>query len=272
MKKWLNIFLAIIMVLALVMLSGCHEKYDLEQLAKEDAEKNPETYETEPVDIDIDELLAEDEAAAENQGSEPVQAEEEEPEEVTPPPATILGNRTETSYSNSYFGIKFNAPTDAWYIADEEELAQVMGFSSTSVDDEEILELLQSSGYVMDLYALDTSLGIESTNFDNINITIEDIGKLYGVLLSEQELAESSLATTKQALEAQGWSNVDLEVTEEVFAGSPRVCIECSAEKGSTSIFQKQIYIKKETYIACITVGSFGEDRTDSLLASFGAL
>lgn len=282
-RRGLSFFLLVVLIMSLVVLEGCHEKYDLEQLAKEDAEANPQQYadtadlESEDQDVDTtdDVETSETETGSDSQDSDAdTEDSSTDDSESTAgaPPSSILGNTTDTSYSNSYFGIKFNAPSDNWYIASDGELAQVMGIATSSIEDQDILDMLQDSGFVMDLYALDTTGSEGNITFDNINITIEDIGKMYGVLLSEQELAESTLSASKQALEAQGWTNVDMEVTETVFAGSPRTCTVSSSEMDGQTMYQKQVYIKKESYIACITVASFDEDRTDSMLNAFSAL
>ncbi len=289
MKKKYNILILMILILSLVVLAGCHEKYDLAQLAKEDAAQNPQNLldsdnsdeESEEESSDDEGETSEEESNSNSQGTDTTSttgadtnADENSDEETASgaPPATILGNTTTTTYTNSYYGIKFTAPNENWYIATDSELAQVMGMATSTIDDEAILETLQNSGFVMDLYALDTSESESSIIFDNINITIEDIGKMYGVLMSEQELAESTLEASKQTLQAQGWTDIEMEITEAVFAGIPRVCMESSSTKDGTTMYQKQVYLKKESYIACVTVASFGDDRTDQMLAAFTSL
>ncbi len=271
--------LAFCIILALTLLTGCHEKYDLAQLAEEYAQESGDAYidtaETENESSE-GEGTEEDDASnpegsssVNNQGNSDLETEEDG---SGAPPSSILGNTTTSNYSNSFFGIKFTRPSNDWYIATDDELGQVMGIATSSISDEKILETLQKSGFVMDFYALDTSGNADSLTFDNVNITIEDIGKMYGVLLTEQELAEASIASSKSALESQGWKNVSIEVDEAVFAGSPRVCTSSSAEMDGTKMFQKQIYIKKESYIACVTVGSFGSDKTEQMLKAFTSL
>ena len=263
MKKKTALFLIIMLVLSSIMMTGCHEKYDLAQLAKEEAEARAEA-----------EQKAREEAIANGELVEEEEAEEEEEvaEEVnTPPPSSILGKTTATTYSNSYFAVKYTSPGENWYIANQKEIGNIMGLTSSSINSEEILKILEDSGFVMDFYAMD-SKSADSSKIDNINITIEDIGKMYGVLLSEKDLADSSLSASKKALESQGWTNVNMEVAETVFCGVPRVCTVSSAESGKTKMFQKQVYLKKESFLACVTVASFGSDKTDEMLKAFSQL
>ncbi len=281
-NKKIYLLVFTLLIASLLVLTGCHEKYDLEQLAKEYEESNPtpkpedsSTSESDNQEETESSVESESSGGSGSSESSSTQAETSGTDaNETPgtPPSAILGNRTSSSYSNSFFGIKFTAPNKDWYIADSSELAKIMEMAQSTVTDEDVLNQLQSSGYVMDLYTLDTSVDANSSSFDDINITIEDIGKMYGVLMSEQELADSTSGTIKKALESQGRKNVDVDVEEEVFAGSPRVCISVSSEKDGTTLYQKQIYIKKESYLACITVSSYGQDKTDTLLNSFSAL
>lgn len=267
MKKKLSLILILVLALSTVFMTGCHEKYDLEEMAKEEEAASN----TEEATEENTEDTTEEEAEAAEDSTETEASTTEEVLQGTPP-AEILGKTTETSYSNSFFGIKYTTPNENWYIATKEELGQVMGMAASTISDEEILDILENSGFAIDFYALDTTNAATAVTFDSINITIEDIGKMYGILASEKELAESGLETSKQALEAQGWTNVNMEVTEAVFAGVPRVCTVSSAEMDGSKMFQKQIYLKKESYIACITVGSFDEDKTDEILKAFTAL
>lgn len=280
MKKRFTLLLVVVLSFSSIFLSACHEKYDLEELAKEEAqaaeeEAGEEVVEAEAVEEESSTTESGEKAEeqeAPNDAAEPSTSTDTEETSEGAPPSSILGNTTKTSYSNSYFGVKFNVPSENWYIATEQELGEIMGMNASTINDDEIINLLNSSGYVMDFYALDTTDAETKINFDSINVTIEDIGKMYGVLATEKDLADASLETYKQALSAQGWQNVEAEVSETVFAGVPRVCTSSSAEMDDTKMFQKQIFLKKESYIACITVGTFGEDKTDDLLAAFTAL
>ena len=52
--------------------------------------------------------------------------------------------------------------------------AQLLGYVADAVDNEALAELLSSTGMISDLYAMATD-----QSGDNINIQLEDLGKLY---------------------------------------------------------------------------------------------
>ena len=271
MKRKLAAILVVLMGLSMISLTGCHEKYDLEALAREEAEAQAKK-EAEKEAAEAAEN-GEDGENTEGEAGDTEEAQEAE-EETVPgvPPSDILGKTNANSYSNAYFGIKYTKPNDDWYLATQKELGEIMGMTSSTIKDENILSLLESSGFVMDFYAINANVPDDNSSFDSVNITIEDIGKMYGVLMSDKDLADSNVEVSKKALEAQGWKNVNMEVGEIVFAGVPRVCITSSAENGKLKMFQRQIYLKKESYLACVTVGTFGSDKTDSVLKAFSQL
>ena len=258
-KIILTIFIAILA--SILLLTGCHKKYDLAQLAKEEAEAQAA------------EESAESQNTTDSEGEnseESKENDEAEEEKDVSAPSTILGNTTSNSYSNSYYGLKFSAPNNDWYLASDSELAQVM--NQKNINDEVLLKVLNETGFIMDMYAVNTSADADSDIFDSVSVTIENISKLYSVILTEQELADASLPSIKNDLSAQGGKNVKAEVIETVVAGSPRVCISSSADMDKSKIYQKMVYIKKDTFVACITVTSFGSDKTDSILKAFAAL
>lgn len=191
--------------------------------------------------------------------------------ETTPAIAEeVLGESTETSYENTFFGFRFDAPNSSWYLLTLDELGQVMGIAASSLDDESLKDMFMESGAVTELYAMNLSEGYEGTTaFNNVNANIQDIGKLYGVMYSEKELAEDTRDLLVQTLEAQGATDVTTEITEAEFAGKNRTAMVITSNNNGIKTFQKQIYIKVESYVACITASSFGEDKTDEMLSIF---
>ena len=129
-----------------------------------------------------------------------------------------------------------------------------------------------NQGYAMDFYAMDLSTSFsESYLFNNVNITIQDIGRLYGAMYDEKEIAEASIETIEQALAAQGITDLEIEFSETEFAGKLRTSLMATSNNEGIKMFQKQIYIKNESAYACITATTFEEDKTDEVLALFTA-
>lgn len=265
MKKKLTIVLALILAIAMIVMTGC---------------SNKETPNEKPVEERTDEEPVEDEGSEDDEegevsieGNVTEEEGEDEPDEGETPDSTvpdeILGETTETSYVNTAFGIRYDAP-EGWYILTQEELGQIMGIAISSIDDDAIAEMFEDTGYAMDFYAMDIS-NAEAATYDNLNITIQDIGKLYGLLYNEKQVAEASLDSVKQALEAQGATVVDTELGETQFIGKTCTSLTVHSKAGDIDMYQKQVYLKEGSAMACITATTFGEDKTDEVLATFKA-
>lgn len=247
MKKKIVVVLALILIASMVFVTGC---------GKKDA-PGPES---------MNNNTAEEPAEEEEEAEEPAE------EEISAVPSELLGTGTDSSYENEFFGFKFEAP-EGWYVLSDEERGKAMGIASSEIDDEEILAMFESTGYAMDFYAMDVQNGDATTGaFSNLNITIQDVGKLYGMLYSEKEIAEASIATVEQALAAQGATDVKVEVGESEFLGETCVSMTTQSKAGGIDMYQKQVYVKKGSAMACVTATSFAENKTDEMLANFKAL
>ena len=215
---------------------------------------------------------SEAEEPAEEEPEEEPAEEPEEPEEnasTIAVPEELLGKQTATSYENEYFGLRYDVPAD-WYLLSREEIATIMGIAATTFDDEAMANMLKETGYVTDLYVMDTKPAIDGMEtFNNVNITIQDIGKLYGIIYDEKKLAEGSANTVKDALTAQGLTDIQTEISEMEFIGKNCVALTITSKAGTTNMYQKQVYLKNESALACVTATAMGEDKTDEILSVF---
>ena len=251
MKKKIVVVLALILIASMVLETGC---------GKKDA-PGPESGTPSSTTED-----------AEEEAEEPAEEAAEEAEETSAVPSELLGTGTDSSYENEFFGIKFEAP-EGWYVLSDEERGKAMGIASSEINDEEILAMFESAGYAIDFYAMDVQNGDAATGaYSNLNITIQDVGKLYGMLYSEKEIAEASIATVEQALAAQGATDIKVEVGEAEFLGETCVSMTTQSKAGGIDMYQKQVYVKKGSAMACVTATSFAENKTDEMLAAFKAL
>ena len=246
-KTFLSKILVFCLILTLVLsLAACGSKEEPKEEPAETEEKEEEPEEVE----------------------EP--AEKEEPEQVeTPVPEDLLGKITDTSYVNDHFGLRCDVPAD-WYILSKEEVATITGVAISNIDDEAILDMFKNNGYVTDFYAMETTPAIEGTDsFNNVNITIQDVGKLYGIVYDEKQLAEASVSAVEQSLKAQGATDIKTEISETEFIGKNYVCMTITSKIGDVNMYQKQVYLKDDSIIAAITATTLGEDKTDAMLAAF---
>lgn len=184
-------------------------------------------------------------------------------------PEVLLGKQTDTSYENTYFGLRYDTSAD-WHLLSREEIATIMGVSATSFDDEAMANMLKDTGYVIDLFVMDTKPAIDGVDtFNNVNISIQDIGKLYGNIYDEKKLAEASADTVKEALQAQGLTDINTEISETKFIGKNCVALTITSKAGDINMYQKQVYLRNESALACITATALSEDKTNEILSVF---
>ena len=79
------------------------------------------------------------------------------------------------------------------------------------------------------------------------------------------------METIKQTLAAQGVEVVSVDVGESNFIGKNCVSMTIVSKAGDITMYQKQVYLKNGSALACITATTFMEDRTDEVLAMFKA-
>ncbi|MBQ7245420.1 MAG: hypothetical protein IJS33_00670 [Firmicutes bacterium] len=263
MKKKLVVLIALMLIISMVFVTGCSKKEEPapQPAPEEEAEAEPEA--------ESEEEAAPGEETEQEESEETEEPAEEGAQEETVVPAELLGKTEDNSYVNEYFGFRFDA-ADNWYVLTASERAELMGLAAAEINDEDIATLLESAGYVTDFYALDTS-GSTVNGFNNVNVTIQDMGKLYGLITSEKKIAEASVDSIKQALAAQGMETIDVEVGETEFIGKNCVSMTIVSKAGDMQMFQKQIFLKNGSAMACVTATALEEDKTDELLAAFKA-
>ena len=179
----------------------------------------------------------------------------------------IMGVYTEASrtYENSFIGIGCKLDAD-WEVFNAGQIAELNGLLASQTDNEALAKQLESSGTAMPFYAQ------KESGFVTLNVALENLGLLYGSLLSEQQYAETSVKQVAPALESMGMSNVSTEVGSLSFAGSDHVAIFVTGTLQGVSFYEALVCVKTEKHMAIITVGSYSTDKTKDVLALFYAL
>ena len=192
--------------------------------------------------------------------SEPAEngAEEDEP---------ILGVYDEAAYvyTNEFAGLACQLD-ESWTVLDQAQIAEVMGLASELVTDEDAKNVLENSGAVHPFYAF-TDEGLVT-----LNMGIENLGLLYGVLLDEKTYAEKGAEQLAPALESMGMSDVSTEITTISFAGGEHTAIRVYGLFQGVDFYETLVCVKVKSYIATITAGSYLEDVTGDVLAMFYSL
>ncbi|MBQ5522416.1 MAG: hypothetical protein IIT86_06360, partial [Oscillospiraceae bacterium] len=123
---------------------------------------------------------------------------------------------------------------------------------------------LRDAGTACDLYAV----ALDDSG-DNVNIQLEDLGLLYGAVLTPKQYAEIALPQLKPALEQAGFQHVQIEMEDYEFAGRDRVSLLVTGDVNGVPVYERMILIKGGQYMGAITAFSLDLSRIDELFARF---
>ena len=182
-----------------------------------------------------------------------------------PEASDIVGTKDAHSYANEFLGI-MAAFDDGWYVLNDEETVQAMGYVVDSLKDQALADQLRSSGLVCDLYAL----ALDNSG-DNINIQIEDLGRLYGLVMSEDVYYKKAAPQLQTALERMGISNISISQETIAFAGAEHCSCLISGEYNGIGVYERLVMVKAGDYMATVTAFSRTPGRADDLLQFFAA-
>lgn len=180
------------------------------------------------------------------------------PAEPTVPVGPVLGVTEGSTYTNDFFGMTCTF-RDGWLVADEEQLAQIMGVTTDALTQAN----LDTTGSAYSLYAS------AADGLSSVNIVMENLGTVYGMILDTKTYAENSVKQLPAALEAVGMSNVTAQVTTATFAGREETAVTIQATMSGVNFYETMICLKQGSYIAVVTAASYYEDTTADILAVF---
>ncbi len=219
----------------------------------------------------VKEQEAEPEQAAEpQQEAEPRQEPASEPEAESAEEEKIdaqdmVGEKDATSYANKGLGIRVSVPA-TWQVLSDEQTAQLMGQLAENVDSESLAEALSTAGSMCDMYAVALDGG-----GDNVNITIEDLGILYGIALDEEKYLEIGLKNLEGSLGQMGITNIRVEKETFPFAGGDRFSALIKADFNGKPMYERMVLLKVGRYMGLVTSFSFDEGRMNDILNCFEA-
>lgn len=175
-----------------------------------------------------------------------------------------LGVVEGNTYTNSFLGITVTLDEN-WTFANDEEMAQIRGMTMDAMNDENLSQMLETSGAVMDMYAMDAE-------GRTVNIVLENLNILQSVALTEKAYIDATAGQLSPMLESMGFSIVNAETTEITFAGESHAAIKIHASVQGVDIYETVVVVKQGNYIASITVASYDQDTTASVLDQFTAI
>ena len=259
MKKLISILLLAAMLLALTACGAAGKAEDTAAAdkLKEAAQKVEEAA-----------AAAEEAALAEEtveEAAEAAPAEEAAPVEEEQKAEEMIGEKTASTYVNEGLGIRAEFPAN-WTVLDDEQTAQVMGLVADHLSEEDLADQLRESGSLCDLYAMATD-----QSGDNVNIMIQDLGVLYGIVLDENRYTDLNMDQIEPTLSQMGMTDITMEKANVTFAGAEHPSILVSANYSGVPVYEQMVIFKAGNYMSAITVFSVDKARVDQILGFFSA-
>lgn len=184
------------------------------------------------------------------------------PDQVEFRRGTVEGN----TYTSDFLGITATLDEN-WIIANDEQLAQLGGLVSDSFKDEDIKKLLENGSTVYEFYALN------QTDNSSVNITVQDLGSLGGIMVDEDAYADANLKGLPEVLSDGGITVTKLEKTTVAFAGSTHAALTLEGTVSEVALYETIVLLKNGPYMAVVTAASFDEANPPAnLLALFKGL
>lgn len=192
---------------------------------------------------------------------------------TTVPPTTaapekedpFIGETVNNVYTNGFLGITCQLDAQ-WTVLNKEQIAQQMGTTSDRLNNDAMTNAMEN-GTVFTVFSAQKLSGQL-----NMNITLEKLSLVNGVLLDEESYIKISKDQLAPALESMGLENVTVETAKIQFAGEEHHGLRIHGTIQGIDFYEELVCIKNGNYIASVTVGTLGENKTDDLLAMFKKL
>lgn len=261
--KHLKPTLALLMALLLVagMLSGCTRKDDL-------------TGSVTPPQIQPDEDKT---GAVTPKEEEPAGQTPETPETPEAPEASedeeapAIGRMAGGVYTNEYLSIGLELDEN-WEFYTAEELIQIDQDTQELLSDSELGELLANTEQFLDLQA-ENAAELLLLNINYTKLSMQE--RLAYAVMSEEDtidllLADDTAEMMRASYEQAGMSIESMEKVEVTFLGETHHALKTHMVMGDVDIYNLQLcFYQCGAYGATITLGSYIEDNTDSMLSLF---
>ncbi len=247
--------MAFVMVLSL---AACAEK-DVQTSTSEEVVASASVEEKEDVVVS--------EEAPEASEEVPEASVEEIPEEASVPEKDFaVGTIENNVYENTYAGLGC-ALSEDWIILDQEQMLTYNQLTAESVGDD-YAQLVDSLQTAYDMIA------VNSTNMDTITILFEKLDGLKFLLTEDTYLdATLSQSVTLEALTNMGMEGIEMAKDTISFAGKERQCIKITGNvAGVMDFYEVLIPVKLSKHFYCMTIASYGEDRSQSTADLFYAI
>lgn len=169
--------------------------------------------------------------------------------------------REGNTYSSTTLGTKITLD-EGWTFSTDEEMKELNQSLANAVGDD-YAEQLKNVDVIYDMNAMNDSTG------DNISVNFENLGKLYGKILTAESYINLSKDNVKGVLESMGCENIELDVRDVKFAGQDEKALYVKASLAGVPVYEICVAKSCGDYMANIAITTVLEDGTADILAKF---
>ncbi|MCR4652303.1 MAG: hypothetical protein K5744_01240 [Eubacterium sp.] len=261
MKKSTKFVAALLIGAMTLSMAGCQSKEEKTTSSSVTAASSVDTESVSEVatSYDFEDVLADSyETVATSATSESVESTSEE---------FNVGASAGAEYTNETFNLKFALP-DGWSFFDEAQMEQLNATIGDKMNSKEVADAIKSGKAYIDMYASTADqLKTVNINLADAHVDIEAAGG------ADIMMSDTVLNTTKNALEAQGITGLEVTKGTTTFLGkadTPAIIVK--GEFNGVEVHETLVYAISGHYLATITAASFGEDVTQDILNGFTTL
>ena len=175
-----------------------------------------------------------------------------------------MGEFADGTYVNDFLGICCEVGEE-WTVYSDAQLAQLNGLVLDTMTDADIVEQLKKSNVAHLFYA--TADG----GHRSMNVVLEKVGVVNEILLDEKAYMAVSVEQIPGALQSMGLTDVTAVVATASFAGKEHAAAQVHGTLSGVHFYEKIVCVKVGNYFGLVTVLSYHEDETDTLLKMFTA-
>ena len=173
---------------------------------------------------------------------------------------TLRQDAEGATYENPLLGFGCRLDT-SWYVATKEQLAQLSGVVMDAYEGTGYEEAMRRAQSFFDLYAENPDLpATVNLNFTTLKQQIDP---------SNEQVLAAMQAELQSGLEAGSMQNVETELRTVSFLGGETKAVHFYALNQGVDYYGLQIYFSTGERFATLTLGTFGEDKTETLLELF---
>ena len=174
-----------------------------------------------------------------------------------------LGTVNGNTYENQVMG--YGCVLEGWSFANADDIAEMNNWAKDILT-EDAQALIESVDSFMDMYAS------SEDGMCNVVVQFQNMGRIYGALLTEKMIVDISLPQLAPMLEQTGYEDVVAEAATIRLGDNDHAGFAVSGTFYGLPIYQKEVCILCGDYMGLVTVTSYFTDLTDEVFASFYSL